>query len=208
MSTIRVLLVEDDILDAEQVQRSFNSVFPKIFDVVHVTRFSDAIEAIKQRTFQVVILDLGLPDNKGIVGVETLMKLIPSVPVIVLTGIEDDDAAMQAISLGAQEFLSKNELVPNSLIRTIRHAIKRKQIAMEAPEQSRNSNSKQLEQLAEIIQSASVGVTKCVVALKETGLSTEQTSLVSEIEQITIHSAHSLSKIRNERSMFVPLKTD
>ena len=65
MANIRVLLIEDDILDAEQVMRSFNSVFPRVFDVVHVTRFLDAMEVIKKRSFQVIILDLGLPDNKG-----------------------------------------------------------------------------------------------------------------------------------------------
>ncbi len=208
MGNIRVLLIEDDILDAEQVQRSFNSVFPRVFDVVHVTRFLDATEEIKKRTFQVVILDLGLPDNKGLRGVKTLMNLIPTVPVIVLTGIDDDDAAMEAISLGAQEFLSKNELAPNSLVRAIRHAIKRKQVSLEGPEQVQNTNSLQLGKLTDLLKSVSSNVTDRVCELKKTELSGAQSKLVSEIEQITVDSAHSLAEITRERSMFVPIRSD
>ena len=208
MANIRVLLIEDDILDAEQVMRSFNSVFPRVFDVVHVTRFLDATDEIKKRSFQVVILDLGLPDNKGLNGVKTLMQLIPSVPVIVLTGIEDEDSAMEAISLGAQEFLSKNELAPSSLIRSIRHAIKRKQVSLQGPDQEQNSNSLQLGKLTDLLKSVSAGVTIRVGELKKTELSTEQSKIVSEIEQITVNSAHTLAEITRERSMFVPLRSD
>ncbi len=208
MGNIRVLLIEDDILDAEQVLRSFNSVFPRVFDVVHVTRFTDAIEEIKKRSFQVVILDLGLPDNRGLTGVKTLMKLMPSVPVIVLTGIEDDEAAMEAISLGAQEFVSKNDLAPNSLIRSIRHAIKRKQVSLEGPDQEQNSHSLQLGKLTDLLKSVSSDVTNRVGELKKTELSTEQSKIVSEIEQITVNSAHTLAEITRERSMFVPLRSN
>lgn len=208
MGNIRVLLIEDDILDAEQVLRSSNTVFPRVFDVVHVTRFLDAMDLIKKRSFQVIILDLGLPDNKGLKGVKTLMKLVPSVPVVVLTGIEDDDAAMEAISLGAQEFLSKNELAPNSLIRCIRHAIKRKQVSLEGPDQTQNANSLQLEKLTDLLKNVFFDVTHRVDELKKTELSTEQSKIVSEIEQITVNSAQSLAEITRERSMFVPLRTN
>ena len=71
---LSVLLIEDDIIDAERVERAFAIVSPMIFDCYHVPRFIDAIQEIKKRSFHVVILDLGLPDSAGLNGVERLMK--------------------------------------------------------------------------------------------------------------------------------------
>ena len=107
---LSVLLIEDDVLDAERVERAFSIVNPTIFSLDHVSRFIDAIQAIKKQQYHVVILDLGLPDSAGLNGVQRLMELIPSIPVIVLTGRDDDEEALAGIALGAQEFIDKNSV--------------------------------------------------------------------------------------------------
>jgi diguanylate cyclase (GGDEF)-like protein/PAS domain S-box-containing protein len=74
-----------------------------------------------------VLLDWGLPDAQGLTGVEQVLTLAPATPVVVLTGLDDDEAARRAIHLGAQDYLTKNRLDPETLLRTVRHAIERQQ---------------------------------------------------------------------------------
>ena len=117
------------LLTRKSVIRSLGHVGPDVFDVVHVSRFLDAIQRIGGQSFHVVILDLGLPDSTGLNGIERLMTLIPETPVIVLSGWDDDEAAIRGIEFGAQEFITKDDLEPKRLVRAIRHAIKRQHFA-------------------------------------------------------------------------------
>lgn len=86
-----MLLIEDDFEDSELIQRSFSRISEEMFDVHHVGRFRDAIQIIKTNSSNVVILDMGLPDSVGLNEVERLVSLIPQVPVIVLTGFNNED---------------------------------------------------------------------------------------------------------------------
>lgn len=192
---ISVLLIEDDIEDAELVQRSFNAS-PDMFDVHHVTRFRDAIQAIKQTKFHVTIMDLGLPDSVGLNGVERLMSLIPQVPVIVLTGSEDEDQAIKGIELGAQEFICKDDIGFKQLIRTIRHAIKRKQYTNRLIGEGMDDlQSKRLDDLGESVRKASEEIGKNVESLGETELTEDQESLVADIKKSSEESLNALERL-------------
>jgi DNA-binding NtrC family response regulator len=181
---LSVLLIEDDIHDVEKVKRAFATVVPAVFDLHHAARFLDAIKLIKERSFHVVILDLRLPDSVGLNGVERLMSMIPSVPVIVLTGTENDESALAGIALGAQEFLEKSDVTPKRLIRTIRHAIKRKQYSLQhSGGKVDSADTKKLQELADLMRETAHGVNDRVGTLMQTNLTAQQRSLLVEIDE-------------------------
>lgn len=189
---LSVLLIEDDVHDVEAVERALKTVQPSLFDLRHVTKFRDAIHAIQTESFHVVILDLGLPDCVGLNGVERLMALIPTVPVIVLTGVDDEETSLKGIGLGAQEFLDKNNVTPKELIRTIRHATKRKQFSIQQPSPSEGRQGTKLESAADasaaarltaIMKDTAELMTTHTTALLSTELTEQQRSIVSEIEE-------------------------
>ena len=200
---ISVLLIEDDINDAEQVKRAFVTVSPAIFDVHHAAKFRDAVAQIKQRPFHVVMLDLGLPDSVGLNGVERLMSMIPKVPVIVLTGMDDDESALAGIAMGAQEVLDKDEISSTRLIRTIKHAIKRKQYSLEqSGSKADSSDHKKLEELAEIMRDTTAVVTSRTGSLMKTKLTAEQRAMVDDINSKSLESAEAVDRLAPETAVF------
>ena len=193
---LRVLLVEDDVYDVEVVKRSLSTIHPAIFDVKHVSCFVDAVREIKHQRFHVVILDLGLPDSVGLNGVRRVMELIPKVPVIVLTGLDDEEAAMEALELGAQEFLAKSDISTKQLIRTIRHAIKRKQVMLEqSGDPTARSDSQTLQRLADLIRNTTEVVTSHVGSLMKTDLTANQKELVGSIRRTSLQSAEEANRL-------------
>ena len=125
-SLTRVLLVEDDEDDAILVQDYLDESEPPC-TVTLVESLADAVERMHRpdATFDIVLLDLSLPDSRGL---DTLTGVLDSghdLPVIVLTGLDDRDLAARAVRRGAQEYLVKGEFDGPSLRRTIRHAVQR-----------------------------------------------------------------------------------
>lgn len=189
---LSVLLIEDDIHDVEAVERALRTVQPSLFALKHVPKFRDAIRLIQSEAFHVVILDLGLPDSVGLNGVERLMTLIPTIPVIVLTGLNDEETSLKGIELGAQEFLDKNSVTPKELIRTIRHATKRKQYSIQqssiangrgGSRGSTEAETSAVARLTEIMKNTADVVTARAAALLDTELTDRQRSIVAEIKK-------------------------
>lgn len=93
---------------------------------VHETRLEDGLARIDERSFDAVLLDLNLPDSTGIDTVRTLLDHEDLVPVVVLTGVRDRETGIEALREGADEYLVKDEINPDLLIRSVIHAIERK----------------------------------------------------------------------------------
>ena len=120
-----VLLVDDEPSTLDSVQALLAESQPAVdaqadlFQLRHVERLSLGLDVLEQSTSsgdrQVVLLDLNLPDSQGIATVEKMRRAHPEVPVIVLTGVNDEVVAVQVIESGAQGFLSKDNLDPNLL---------------------------------------------------------------------------------------------
>lgn len=128
---IRLLLVEDNPGDAYLFQEAISEATNVTFNTTEVERLEDAIRLLEEGEFDVILLDLILPDG---VGYETFLKThaqAPDIPIIVLTGNNDDALALKCIKRGAQDYLVKGETTSQVLIRTIRHAIERHQLIME-----------------------------------------------------------------------------
>jgi sigma-B regulation protein RsbU (phosphoserine phosphatase) len=135
--TIRVLLVEDNPGDARLIQELLIEARSARFETVVAARLSEAQEALAQGDFQLILLDLSLPDSQGIDTFHHTAAIAPSVPLIVLSGLDDEALALQTVKEGAQDYLVKGQVDPRSLARSIRYAMER--VAAErALEEERN----------------------------------------------------------------------
>ncbi|HXD24232.1 MAG TPA: response regulator, partial [Gemmatimonadaceae bacterium] len=137
-----LLLVEDNAADARLVRELLLEARPHLFDVTHVTDLRSAVASLTGRRFDVIILDLGLPDSTGL---ETLVRArggAPDVPVIVLTGLDDEGSAINAVSHGAQDYLVKGAVTGQVLRHAITYAIERARL--EATTREREDRFRQL----------------------------------------------------------------
>lgn len=124
-SGIRVLLVEDDAGDAGAIQKSLRDTADLQMEIVVAATLADARTIIPKFSWDMVLLDLGLPDSTGIATFRAMQELLPTVPIVVLTGVEDVLLVHEAVHEGAQDYLQKGELSAELLSRTVRHAIER-----------------------------------------------------------------------------------
>jgi PAS domain S-box-containing protein len=124
---IEVLLVEDNPGDVLLLQEYLQEVDSTQFTLIGVETLQDAIASLECQNFNLVLLDLSLPDSQGL---ETFTKVayrFPLVPIVVLTGLDDERVAIQAMQYGAQDYLVKGQVDGNLLAKAIRYAIERKQ---------------------------------------------------------------------------------
>jgi diguanylate cyclase (GGDEF)-like protein/PAS domain S-box-containing protein len=125
---IRILLVEDNEADARFVQVILESSTAFLFEMLHVDRLTRAIEILSEREFDVVLLDLSLPDEQGIDSFLRLYKAHDDIPIVIMSGLADEELAMEAVNIGAQDYLVKGTVEANLLTRSIRYAIERMRI--------------------------------------------------------------------------------
>jgi signal transduction histidine kinase len=129
--TLRVLLVEDNAGDARLLREMFRTEKPDSFELTHLTRMSEAMIHLAKTEVDVLLLDLGLPDAHGLETVRQAHEAAPSVPLIVLTGLDDEVLAAEAMKEGAQDYLIKGQIENRALPRALRHAIERHRMQTE-----------------------------------------------------------------------------
>ncbi len=124
---IKILLVEDEPAHAVLVKVALsNAATTRLaFDIEVADSISKVIERLQDAVFDVVLLDLGLPDSQGFETVSRVYDTSPDTPIVVLTGLLDEEVGVQAMQKGAQDYLVKGDFTPDILIRTIRYAIER-----------------------------------------------------------------------------------
>jgi two-component system cell cycle response regulator len=121
---IRVLIVEDDPLFTDLVT-SILSEAPEDFEVVSVSRLSSALARVVRNGIGLIITDLNLPDSAGPVTVGFLRRAAPDVPIIVLSGVDDVQVALEAIKEGADEYVVKGRFSVDSLVWLVRLVLER-----------------------------------------------------------------------------------
>jgi len=122
----RALVVEDNPADAFMLNKVLGRIPEAQFETTQVERLEDALASLAVASHDVVLLDLGLPDSQGADTVTRLRQSQPGVPVVVLTGLDDEAVGISAVQSGAQDYLVKGSLTPSALGRSIRYAIERK----------------------------------------------------------------------------------
>ncbi len=120
---IKVLLVEDTVTDAELLQHTLRHVPGQQFAITHVQTWSEALEQLRAVTFDVVLLDLSLPDSRGIETILQARAAVPRLPIIVLTGNEDEAIALEAARHGIEDYLVKEPARAREIARAIRFAV-------------------------------------------------------------------------------------
>ena len=125
--TIDVLVVEDSPEDARAVRRFLGEQRRRTFRLTVRTRLADALETLEESSFDAALVDLRLPDSgsRALGTLEALQAAHPDLPLIVLTGLDDDEMAEEAMRAGAQDYLVKDDLTSDLLARSLRYAIER-----------------------------------------------------------------------------------
>ena len=121
-----VLLIEDNPGDARLLREMLNEQGPPNIELTHMEYMRDAEKYLVDHAFDIIMLDLGLPDAQGLEAVRRAHASAPRVPLVVLSGMDDESMALQALQEGAQDYLMKGQIEPRELLRAMRYAIERK----------------------------------------------------------------------------------
>lgn len=129
--SLKILLVEDNPGDARLLSELLRKAFVERPSVEHVERLREALDAFKTQIFEVILLDLTLPDSTGLSTLNEVVSNCGSVPVVVLTGNDNEAVGMEAIHAGAQDYFVKGQIDGRLLARAIRYAQERKKTQVE-----------------------------------------------------------------------------
>lgn len=124
-SLIRVLIVEDDPEFATMLRVILTEAHVGQFDPAIVRSLEEAVTELKKLEFDIVLLDLFLPDSEGHNTFLKILDQIPDTPIVVVTGLDDRAVAIQCVREGAQDYLVKGDLDVNQLVRSLLYAIER-----------------------------------------------------------------------------------
>lgn len=134
--SIQVLIIEDNPGDARLLQELLREVNSVQFQLSQAASLQVGLEQLKNQTFDIVLLDLSLPDSQGLATFITLHQQSPAVPVVVITGLNDETLADRAVQAGAQDYLIKGQVSSDLLARAIRYAIERNRTEQRIREQA------------------------------------------------------------------------
>lgn len=123
---IQVLLVEDNPGDARLLQEILADVTSAEFELTQIDRLEAALQWLNANNCDIILLDLSLPDSHGLETIVRTCTQAPTIPIIVLTGLDDETLAISAMQEGAQDYLVKGQVNSNMLARSMRYAIERK----------------------------------------------------------------------------------
>jgi diguanylate cyclase (GGDEF)-like protein/PAS domain S-box-containing protein len=123
-----LLIVEDNPGDARLLREMFNEQGSDNTELTHAECMSDAEKHLSERAFDIILLDLGLPDAEGLGAVRRAHAAAPHVPLVVLTCLDDESLAAEALQEGAQDYLIKGQIETRGLLRSLRYAMERKAI--------------------------------------------------------------------------------
>ena len=126
MSPIRVLLIEDNPMDVRLIGIMLRDSAPTLFQLEQVDRLEAGLQQLSAERFDLVLVDLSLPDSHGLETFSRVYSRAPKVPIIVLSGLADETVAVSAVHEGAQDYLVKGQVSGPLLVRAMRYAIERK----------------------------------------------------------------------------------
>jgi DNA-binding response OmpR family regulator len=125
---IRVLLIEDNIGDCELILQMLEKSENTKFKLIQTPRLVSGLKLLESGKFDIILLDLGLPDSVGLESFKAILDKHPIIPIIILTGLANEETGIKAIRYGAQDYLVKGEFNGKLLVRAIQYAIERKKL--------------------------------------------------------------------------------
>ena len=106
--TLKILVVEDNPVDVLWVESRLEEDESARFDITHVESLEEAEQTLGKQRFEIILLDLGLPDSQGIETFFRMQSLASDIPIVVITGLDDEALAIEAVSNGAQDYICKD----------------------------------------------------------------------------------------------------
>jgi len=125
---IKILIIEDNPEDLRMIDEMLKEVENPVFELHHSKRLSDGIRCLIRDSFDILLLDLSLPDSVGLDTFFSVYEQAPEIPIVILSGFDDEETAVKAVSEGAQDYLVKGQVNSPLLSRSISYAIERKLI--------------------------------------------------------------------------------
>ncbi|HUF75780.1 MAG TPA: ATP-binding protein, partial [Longimicrobiales bacterium] len=125
---LRVLLIEDNPGDARLIREALGEAKGLVVELEAAGTLSEGLESLTRRVTDLILLDLGLPDAQGLEGLHAIHAAARQIPVVVLTGLNDENVALTALRNGAQDYIEKHEIGGALLARAIRYAIERSRL--------------------------------------------------------------------------------
>lgn len=125
---IRVLIIEDSPQDLRLIEEMLNEVSNPSFELISSNRLEDGLKLLLNDGFDILLLDLSLPDSTGLDTFASVYDQAPEIPIVILSGFDDEDIAIKAVREGAQDYLVKGQVNSLLLSRSISYAIERKLI--------------------------------------------------------------------------------
>lgn len=133
---VRLLVIEDDIDDFYILQQSLLKHMGENFILRHVFSLKDSQKILIKDHFDLILLDLNLPETSGLDTLKLLIKICPYVPIVVLTGIDDEELGREAIKIGAADYVAKDHAYGALLSRSIHFSIERHKLLLEIKRQA------------------------------------------------------------------------
>jgi signal transduction histidine kinase len=128
--SITILLIEDNVTFGRAVSALIQSCIPEPTNIVVMRSLTTGLHYLQKQPVTMVLLDLTLPDSEGLAGLKRIRDCSNAVPIVILTGIDDEKLALEALKLGAQDYLLKGDIGVRQLKRTISYAIERKRLQL------------------------------------------------------------------------------
>jgi two-component sensor histidine kinase/CheY-like chemotaxis protein len=122
-----VLLIEDNLGDIVSIRTMISELSDGVFELKFAETLGEALTILEDENFDVVLMDLGLPDSQGFRTFTQVHNQMPELPIIIITGLEDEDLGVSAVKEGAQDYLVKGQVDKKLLARSLKYAIERKQ---------------------------------------------------------------------------------
>ena len=128
---LKILLIEDNPADVRLIKELLNKSSISPFEIITCTRLSEGLDYIKKKNIDVILLDLTLPDSDRELTLSAILNHTSRHPIIILTGFDDKEIALNSLNIGIQDYLVKGELNETILARSILYAIERHKIKIQ-----------------------------------------------------------------------------
>ncbi|HYG34366.1 MAG TPA: ATP-binding protein [Clostridia bacterium] len=164
-ASLHILLVEDSPSDAVLLQECLGQSDPGVFTFTHVESLTEAIASLSRTQFDVMLLDLSLPDSSGTHTFLRARTAAPHLAIVVLTSVENETIGLEAVRCGIQDYLVKGQSYGRQTVRSIRYAVERKRTE-EALKQAEAQLQRERDQLEERVQQRTLELSEANQALQ------------------------------------------
>lgn len=159
-ATLHLLHIEDNPVDVKLVQSLLEETHTNDWEVVHVDRLEQAKEKLATDNFEVILLDLILPDSEGLDTLIGIREVSLNIPVVIASGLDDENMCIDMLRHGAQDYLVKGNFNGDLLRRTLHHAFERSRLQSQLEEaQRRNKRENEYNTMARFIKSRGTDIT-------------------------------------------------